>query len=575
MQDLNIKTTDLVYAYFDSFVNSNLNSIGKAVDGVIKAIDRKKGIVVVNAGMRSEGVIPIKEFFRNGEEQEIKVGDTVKVYVMSIDGAKTGYLLSRENAIKEESRQKVKEAFENGEMIEGIPFAKVKSGLSVDFNGFIAFLPGSQIDEGNVTDISNIIGKKQQFKVISFDDKNAVVSRKMVIDDSYKDAREAFYATAHEGMEIEGKVRNITDYGAFIDLGFGVDALLHVGDIVWNKIGHPSEILSVGETVKAKITKLDKANNKIAVSMKVLTENSWLKLVKDIEVGGKVKGKITNIEKYGLFVEIAKGVEGLVHISELVWNGNSVEKIKEYKIGDEVEAMVLEIDGEKQKVALSIRRLLRNPLKEFAEANKVGDQFEGTITKVIDYGFFVSVGEIEGFVSIDNVAWLADADILSQYKVDDKVKVSFVSIDDKFTKIAFGIKQLYENPFEKYKDMFVVGKNVTCEVCGLKPDRMEVKVVDGVYSSIKKTNLSRDKLDQRVDRFTIGDKVDAKIIAFDLQSKKLILSIKDLEEEEYQNIIHKYGSNDTGASLADVLGVALENANIKITNDKKNSDEDK
>ena len=326
-----IKTTDLVYAYFDSFVNSNINNVGKVVDGVIITIDEKKGFIVVDAGLKSEGIISMKEFFKKYEDKELKVGDTVKVYVNGVDAGNDGHILSRENAIKEDSRLRIKDAFENCEVIEGIPFSKVKSGLSVDFDGFIAFLPGSQIDEGNITDISWLIGKKQQFKVIQFDGKNAVVSRRMVINDSYKDARESFYATAYEGMEVEGKVRNITDYGVFIDLGFGVDALLHVTDISWKKIGHPSEVLSIGEHVKAKVIKLDKANNKIAVSMKLLTENSWLKLLKGIEVGKKVKGKITSVEKYGLFVEIAKGINGLVHANELVWGTGGNEKLKEYK----------------------------------------------------------------------------------------------------------------------------------------------------------------------------------------------------------------------------------------------------
>lgn len=559
MSELNVKTTDLVYAYFDSFAHSNINTVGTVVDGKIISIDHKKGIVVVDAGLKSDGIIPLKEFFKKDEEKTLNVGDTVKVYVMSVDGKNGQYLISRENAIKEESRLKVKEAFETDSVIEGIPFAKVKSGLSVDFDGFIAFLPGSQIDEGNVNDISNLVGTKQKFKVVSFDDKNAIVSRKAVIDDSYKDARENFYATTQEGDVIEGKVRNITDYGAFIDLGFGVDALVHLTDISWEKIGHPSEVLNIGDVVKAKIIKLDKPNNKIAVSMKLLKENNWLKLVKDVEVGKTIKGKVTQIENYGLFVEVVKGVEGLVYVNELVWGNGGSEKLKEYKVGDEIETLVIEIDPDKQRISLSVRRLLRNPWKEFSENNKIGDQFEGTITKMLDYGFYVSVGEVEGLVKLADLAWLADGDLLSNYKVGDSVKVVYLSIDDKFTKIAFGVKQLIENPFEKYKDLFVVGNNVTCEVVSLKPDRMEVKVVDGVYSSIRKANLSRDKLDQRVDRFTVGNKVDAKIISFDLEAKKLVLSIKDLEEEEYKKIISKYGSDNTGASLADILGEALGN----------------
>ncbi len=567
MSDLNIKTTDLVYAYFDSFVHSNIGNVGKVVDGTITAIDHKKGFVVVDAGLKSEGIIPMKEFFKKDEGKDLKVGDVVKVYVMSVDISNGGYILSRENAIKEDSRLRIKQAFESGENIEGIPFAKVKSGLSVDFDGFIAFLPGSQIDEGNITDISGLVGTKQQFKVIQFDGKNAVVSRKMVINDSYKDAKEAFYATAHEGMVVEGKVRNITDYGVFIDLGFGVDALLHVTDIVYGKIGHPSEVLSVGEHVKAKIIKLDKANNKIAVSMKLLTENSWLKLVKDIEVGEKVKCTVSSIEKHGIAVNISKEVEGFIHISELVYGKGANEKIKEYKEGDKIEAIVTDIDGDKQKVLLSIRRMFKNPFKEFAESCKEGDQFDGVISKVVDYGFFVTVGDIDGFVSLDNLVWIADIDILSHYKEGDNVKVVYLSIDNKFTKISFGIKQLIEDPFEKYKDLFTVGNNVTCKVFDIKPDRIIVEVVEGVYTSIKKTDLSRDKLDQRVDRFTIGDKVDAKIMSFDKEAKKIVLSVKGLEEEEYKKVVDKYGSDNSGASLADILGVALDK--IKEKDDKK------
>ena len=566
MSELNVKVTDLVYAYFDSFVHSNIGNVGKVVDGTVVAIDRKKGFIVVDAGLKSEGIIPIREFFKKDEEKELKVGDTVKVYVMGVDANNSGYILSRENSIKEESRLRVKQAFESNEVIEGIPFAKVKSGLSVDFNGFIAFLPGSQIDEGNITDISGLVGKKQKFKVIQFDNKNAVVSRKMVIDDGYKEAREAFYSTAYEGMIVEGKVRNITDYGVFVDLGFGVDALLYITDIVWGKIDHPSEILSVGEHIKAKVIKLDKANNKIAVSMKALTENKWLKLVKDIEVGKKVKCKVINVEKYGLFVEISDGVNGLVHISELVYGNGANEKLKEYKEGDEIEAMVTEIDSDKQRVLLSVRRLLRNPFKEFADEHKVGDQFDGVVSKIVSYGLFVKVGDIDGFVGSENLAWLSDIDLLSHYKVGDSIKVVYLSIDEKFTKVSFGVKQLVTDPFEKYKDLFVNGNRITCKVFGLKPDCMEVEVVEGVYTSIKKSSLSRDKLDQRIDRFTVGDSVDAKIVSFDLNNKKLTLSIKDLEEDEYKKIIEKYGSDDSGASLADVLGVALDNFKEKDGN---------
>ena len=550
----NVKKTDLVYAYFESFVNSNINSVGKVVKGKVVNIDRKKGIVVVEAGLRCDAVLSIKEFYRKGESENLKIGDTVDLYVTSNDNIGKTSLLSRENAIREESKLKVFEALEKDEIIEGIPFAKVKSGLSVDVDGFIAFLPGSQISADGVLNEDELIGKKQKFKVVSFDGKNAVLSRKMVLDENYKGEREAFYETHQEGSVIEGKVRNLTDYGVFVDLGFGVDALVHLSDISWNKISHPSEVVNIGDVVKAKIIKLDRENNKIAASMKVLTENDWLKSVK-LEIGSTIKGKISRIDKYGLFVELPNNLEGLVHLSEISWENTKTDKLSQYNVGDEIETMVVDIDGERQRIVLSIKRLLRNPFKEFADQNTFGSQFDGEITKIIDYGFFVSVGEIEGFVSIDNLGWLVATDILSNYKVGDKVKVVYLSIDDKFTKIAFGIKQLIENPFEKENSPFVVGKAITCEVLALKPDRIDVKVGEGVYASIKKSNLSRERLDQRIDRFTVGDKVDAKILALDVNAKKLVLSIKDLEEDEYKKIIEKYGSENTGASIADVLGI--------------------
>ena len=552
--DVDVKKTDLIGAYFGSFLSSNINSVGKVVKGKVVNIDRKKGIVVVEAGLRCDAVLSIKEFYRKGESENLKIGDTIDLYVTSNDNIGKTSLLSRENAIREESKLKVLDALEKDEIIEGIPFAKVKSGLSVDIDGFIAFLPGSQISADGVLNEDELIGKRQKFKVVSFDGKNAVLSRKMVLDENYKGERETFYETHQEGSIIEGKVRNLTDYGVFVDLGFGVDALIHLSDISWNRISHPSEIVSIGEVVKAKIIKLDRENNKIAASMKVLTENDWLKSVK-IEVGSTIKGKISRIDKYGLFVELPNNLEGLVHLSEISWENAKTDKLSQYNVGDEIETMVVDIDGERQRVVLSIKRLLRNPFKEFADQNTFGSQFEGEITKIIDYGFFVAVNEIEGFVSIDNLGWLVATDILSNYKVGDKVKVVYLSIDDKFTKIAFGIKQLTENPFEKENSPFVVGKAITCEVLALKPDRIDVKVGDGVYASIKKSNLSRERLDQRIDRFTIGDKIDAKILALDVNAKKLILSIKDLEEDEYKKIIEKYGAEDTGASIADVLGI--------------------
>ena len=429
----NVKKTDLVYAYFESFVNSNINSVGKVVKGKVVNIDRKKGIVVVEAGLRCDAVLSIKEFYRKGESENLKIGDTVDLYVTSNDNIGKTSLLSRENAIREESKLKVFEALEKDEIIEGIPFAKVKSGLSVDVDGFIAFLPGSQISADGVLNEDELIGKKQKFKVVSFDGKNAVLSRKMVLDENYKGEREAFYETHQEGSVIEGKVRNLTDYGVFVDLGFGVDALVHLSDISWNKISHPSEVVNIGDVVKAKIIKLDRENNKIAASMKVLTENDWLKSVK-LEIGSTIKGKISRIDKYGLFVELPNNLEGLVHLSEISWENTKTDKLSQYNVGDEIETMVVDIDGERQRIVLSIKRLLRNPFKEFADQNTFGSQFDGEITKIIDYGFFVSVGEIEGFVSIDNLGWLVATDILSNYKVGDKVKVVYLSIDDKFTK---------------------------------------------------------------------------------------------------------------------------------------------
>jgi small subunit ribosomal protein S1 len=560
MQTLDVKVSDLVGSLYDDFINSNINSVGKVIDGKIVFIDTKKGIVIVYAGLKSEGVVPIKEFFLNGEKENLEVGAQTKVYVNAIDSKDGKLILSREKAIREESWLKIKEAFSSGEHIVGIPFAKVKGGLSVDFQGFIAFLPGSQIDSVPVKDISNIVGRKHVFKVITIDEnsKSAIVSRKAVFDDSYKTSRDAFFANVKDGDTVEGYVKNITDYGVFVDLGYGIDALLHLADITWGKISHPSEVLKIQEHVKARVMKSDAVSGKISLSMKHLTENPWSKLIGDIQVGKIIKCKITNIVDYGFFVAIADGIEGLVHISEITWSKDYHKVHKAFKVDEEVEAVVIEIDLDKQRIALSLRRLSKNPWKEFSESHKFGDIIEGSISKIADYGIFVSLGEIDGLIHIDDLSWSQTAQILTNYKVGDHVKAMYLSIDEKYTKIRLGMKQLQENPFEKYAEHLKVGSNVTCTVSSIKPDRVDILIFDFINSSIKKQDLSRDKSEQRVDRFTVNDKIDAKIIAYDQATGKITVSVKDLEEEEYAKVLKKYGSSDTGASIADILGVALE-----------------
>lgn len=547
------------------FEHSNINSIGKIVDATIVDIDRKKGIVTVDAGLKAICPIPMREFFIPGEKEALNIGDKIKVYVNGLDARGGKPIVSRDRATQEESWLKVKQAFEDSSYLDAIPIGKIKGGLSVDFEGFIGFLPGSHIgnDQYHVSDATRILGKKCKVKVVSIDDeaKTAVFSIKEVENDAYSGVREEFFANTKEGDTISGKVRNITDYGVFVDINCGIDALLPLQDISWQKINHPSELLNVGDKIECKVMKCEKETGRIALSMKHLTENPWVKLVKDLEIGQTISGQVTNIVDYGLFVAISEGVEGLVHLSEITWGRDSNKKHKEYKIGDKIEAIIIELDIDRQRIGLSIKRLSHNPWKEFIESHQEGYIMEGPISRITEYGFFVTIeNEIDGLVHVDDLTWSPDRmSALHSYKIGDVVKVMYLGADEKFTKIKLGVKQTVENPFEKYKDTLKIGSVVTCTVTGIKPERILVEV-HGISSSIRKQDLSRERREQRTERFTVGDKIDAKITAHNRETGAFSLSVAALEEEEYGKILEKYGSSETGASIADILGIAIENA---------------
>jgi small subunit ribosomal protein S1 len=642
-QQLKVNKSDLVYALLSNFYNSSIDSVGQVVLGKIVVVDKKAGICIIDAGLKMEGVVPIKEFFQvydkenlllqtpeyfinnilcirskeditkinssifdnfnkaqkvlsdildsiesNKTEEATKLmhsmidniilplhekdcvfeGAKVNVYITNLDSNDGKKVLSREKAIREESFEMLKRKMATNETVYGVTFAKVKGGLFVDFNGFIAFLPGSQIDENNVKDVSYLMGVKHAFKIVNIDNENksVIVSRKAIIDETHKEARDIFYSSTHEGSIITGVVKNITDYGAFIDLGCGLDGLLHLTDISWNKISHPSEVLKIGQKVEAKVTKCDQVSGKITLSMKHITENSWLRLVKEMEVGQTVSGRITSIADYGVFVAIASEVEGLVHMSEISWEGEPAKNIKKYNVGDEISAMILSIDPDKRRISLSIRMTLDNPYKKFAESNTINDvanPINAVVSKVTDHHIYIKIGDIDGTISMEDAAWTIDHEaIISKYKAGAAIKVVYIGSDEKFIRLKFGVKQLYPNPFVNKN--IEINKVVTCVVTDVKHDKVCVEIGNCVLSHVKRFDLSREKSEQRTDRFTVGDKIDAKVISISEikdqnASRRIAISIKEMEEDNYNNLLAQYGSSDTGASIADILGMKLEN----------------
>ena len=531
---------------------------GSVVSG--KVISIEKDMILIDVGLKCEGRVPLREFGNNDENTKINVGDTVEVYIERLEDVNGQAILSREKARREEAWVNLEIALEKQQRVNGIIFGKVKGGFTVDLEGATAFLPGSQVDIRPIKDLGVLMGTPQPFQILKMDRRrgNIVVSRRAVLEDSRAEARTELVANLQEGQVLQGVIKNITDYGAFVDLG-GVDGLLHVTDISWKRINHPSEALHVGESVQVKVIKFNDETQRISLGIKQLTEDPWLKVFERFPVGAKMSGVVTNITDYGSFVELEDGIEGLVHVSEMSWTKKNVHPGKIVSTSEKLEVMVLEIDVPKRRISLGIKQCVENPWEKYKNSNKIGDIIEGEIRNITEFGLFIALTEdLDGLVHLSDISWDGNGDeLIKNYIKGSLAQAKILDIDVEKERISLGIKQLKEDVTANEIQNIRKGSTVTCTIAEITGNGLEVTVGDNLKGFIKKNDLSRERADQKTDRYGIGDKVDATVTNIDKKTRKITLSIKAREIEEEKKAMAEYGSSDSGASLGDILGAAL------------------
>ncbi len=534
------------------------------VNGTIIAIEA--GQAIIDIGYKMEGRIDLREFSGvSGKSDELQVGDVVEVYLERVENSKGEAVVSREKAKREEAWDKLERAAKTEERVDGIIFGKVKGGFTVDLDGAIAFLPGSQVDVRPIKDTVPLMNVPQPFQVLKMDRKrgNIVVSRRAVLEESRAEQRAELVGNLAEGNTVEGVVKNITDYGAFVDLG-GLDGLLHVTDIAWKRINHPSEVLTLGDTIKVQIIKVNKDTNRISLGMKQLGVDPWADVESRFPIGSNQNGLVTNITDYGAFVELEAGVEGLVHVSEMSWTKKNVHPGKILSTSQEVEVKVLELDKEKRRVSLGLKQIQGNPWENFLNGNPSGTVIEAEIKNITEFGLFVGLGnDIDGMIHLSDLHWEKfGEEAIKDFKKGDVVKAVVTDIDVEKERISLSVKALSKDPFESAAKNIKKGSTVTAVVSKVEDSGVEV-ICEGSKGFIKRSDLSRDRAEQRPDRFSEGDKLDAKVISVDKNSRKLTLSIKALELAEEKEAVEQYGSTDSGASLGDILGAALKDQDEK------------
>ncbi|WP_159712853.1 30S ribosomal protein S1 [Geminicoccus flavidas] len=531
---------------------------GSVVKGRIIAIDGDEAIVDV--GLKAEGRVSLKEFSTQGQPPEVNVGDQVDIYVERFENKNGEAVLSRDKARREESWNRLEAAFTAEQKVEGHIFGRVKGGFAVDLGGAVAFLPGSQVDIRPVREVGHLVGKPEPFLILKMDRRrgNIVVSRRAVLEESRAEQRNELLANLREGQIIDGVVKNITDYGAFVDLG-GLDGLLHVTDISWKRVAHPTDVLQVGQNVRVQVIRFNRETQRISLGMKQLEADPWEGVEAKYPVGAKYTGRVTNITDYGAFVELEPGVEGLVHVSEMSWTKKNIHPGKIVSTSQEVEVMVLEVDADKRRISLGLKQVMQNPWESFAEKYPAGTIVEGEVKNITEFGVFLGLDEdIDGMVHLTDLSWELDGEqAAQQYKKGDMVKAVVLEVDIEKERISLGVKQLAGDPFKEAIAGVKKGDRVTCTVKEVTVGGLEVETSGGAPGFIRKMELSRDRQDQRPDRFAVGEKVDARVQAVDLQSRKLQLSIKALELADEKQAMAEYGSSDSGASLGDILGAAL------------------
>ncbi len=564
-------TRDDFAALLDKSLGESQSFEGKVVKGRVTAIEND--LVVIDVGLKSEGRVSIREFTPPGQAPQVSVGDEVDVYVDRVENAFGEAMLSRDRARREAAWDKLATQFEAGERVEGTIFGRVKGGFTVDLGGAVAFLPGSQVDIRPVRDVTPLMGMPQPFQLLKMDRKrgNIVVSRRSILEETRAEARTGLIQSLAEGQVIDGVVKNITDYGAFVDLG-GIDGLLHVTDMSYKRVGHPNEVINIGDTVKVQIIRINRETQRISLGMKQLESDPWQGADAKYPVGAKLTGRVTNITEYGAFIELEPGIEGLVHVSEMSWVKKNVHPGKIVSTSQEVDVIVLEVDGEKRRISLGLKQAQRNPWEVFAEQNPVGAIVEGEVKNATEFGLFIGLpGDVDGMVHMSDIAWgVSGESALALHHKGEMVKAQVLEVDVERERISLGIKQVSAEgtatPAEEGAAPTTGGfdfkKNeiVTCIVRETRDGGIEVQIgEEGATAFIKRSDLSRDRDEQRPERFQVGQKVDAMVIGFE-RGKKPMLSIKAMQITQEKQAVAQYGSSDSGASLGDILGAALNKA---------------
>ncbi|MET0251662.1 MAG: 30S ribosomal protein S1 [Novosphingobium sp.] len=536
---------------------------GRVVKGTVTGIENDKA--VIDVGLKSEGRVSLREFAAPGQPSTLKIGDEVEVYVDRVENSEGEAMLSRDRARREAAWDKLEGEFGEGKRVEGVIFGRVKGGFTVDLDGAVAFLPGSQVDIRPVRDVGPLMDQPQPFQILKMDRRrgNIVVSRRAVLEETRAEQRSGLIQNLSEGQVIDGVVKNITDYGAFVDLG-GIDGLLHVTDMSYKRVNHPSEVINIGDTVKVQIVRINSETQRISLGMKQLEADPWEGVAAKYPVGAKLKGTVTNITEYGAFVELEAGIEGLVHVSEMSWTKKNVHPGKIVSTSQEVDVMVLEVDSDKRRISLGLKQAQQNPWEAFAEKHPIGSTVEGEVKNATEFGLFIGLdGDVDGMVHMSDIAWgISGEDALALHRKGEQVSAVVLDVDTDKERISLGMKQLEKGApaagGTASSGSLRRNEVVTVTVLEVRDGGLEVQAGDdGATGFIKRSDLGRDRDEQRPDRFQVGQKLDAMVTGFD-RSKKPNFSIKARQLHEEKEAVEQYGSSDSGASLGDILGEALK-----------------
>tara|TARA_B100001059_G_scaffold194519_1_gene198689 strand:+ start:99 stop:1799 length:1701 start_codon:yes stop_codon:yes gene_type:complete len=528
-----------------------------------KVVSIENDLVTIDVGSKSEGRIPVSEFHRPGQKPEMHVGDSFDVFIENVDNSNGETILSREKAIKQQSWNKLQDSFDNNKVVTGIPFNRVKGGMSVDLDGVVAFLPGSQIDTRQIIkDTKELLNKPLDLMILKMDKfrGNIVVSRKAISEVELKEQKEELLSKIKEGSIIKGKVKNITDYGAFIDLG-GMDGLVHITDISWTKVNSPSEVLNLGEDISVKVLKFDQELSRLSLGIKQLSENPWDNLDSDIMPNNDVEAKVNSINDTGINLLIKNKYDGVVTLNEMTWLKKPPHPSKLVSVNDAINVKIIEVDNERKKIFCSLKQTKSNPWEKLSETVKINDIIDTEIVNIVDFGIFVKVhDEIDGMVHVSDLSWdeVKCQKDLEQFKKGDKVKVKILEINAEKERVSLGIKQLESDPLQEFLDKHPIKSVVSGKIIEIDDKFLKISLDDNIIGTIKRSNLSKDKNEQRVDRFALEEKVDSIIISVDQKTRTLNLSIKEIEINDEKEALSKYGSSDSGASLGDILGSILK-----------------